>query len=353
MSDYDSSLPARTEEAGDIDVFISDGTTTGNPANKLKVHPNGSVDTNTTQAPGSKIIITDGDGDDIDVNPDGSVNAVVTATNLDIRELDAAQDSVEAIQDTHDDLNANANIQVADVDVSDANPVPMSDAGGSITVDAENLDIRDLAFVTDSVDVSGSEVALDAATLAALEEVTVQNGAGAAAVNIQDGGNSITIDDGGTSITVDAVDLDIRELTHASGTPDSVQIGDGVEILQVNTDGSINVKVDNDISGDEICVFETSTLAAGATIDHDYAVTAAKTFIGQNVWASGSGKIKVTVLVNAIPKFVGFNSTANPNVNIPLAKICKANATEVVRITIENRENQPQDVYSTLTGVEV
>ena len=37
-------------------------------------------------------------------------------------------------------------------------------------------------------------VGLDASTLAALESITVQNGAGAAAVNIQDGGNSITVD---------------------------------------------------------------------------------------------------------------------------------------------------------------
>lgn len=34
-------------------------------------------------------------------------------------------------------------------------------------------------------------------------DVTVDNGAGAAAVNIQDGGNSITVDDGGGSVTVD------------------------------------------------------------------------------------------------------------------------------------------------------
>lgn len=70
----------------------------------------------------------------------------------------------------------------------------ISDAGGSLTVDATNLDIRDLVFATDKVDVTGSEVSLDSATLAALESITVQNGAGAAAVNIQDGGNSITVD---------------------------------------------------------------------------------------------------------------------------------------------------------------
>lgn len=43
-------------------------------------------------------------------------------------------------------------------------------------------------------------VSLDATSLAALESITVQNGAGAAAVNIQDGGNSITVD-GSVSIT--------------------------------------------------------------------------------------------------------------------------------------------------------
>lgn len=65
----------------------------------------------------------------------------------------------------------------------------------SIEVTANNLDIRDLVFATDKVDVSGStNIGLDAASLAALESITVQNGAGAAAVNIQDGGNSITVD---------------------------------------------------------------------------------------------------------------------------------------------------------------
>lgn len=55
----------------------------------------------------------------------------------------------------------------------------IQDNGGSITVDGT--------------------VALDAASLSALENVTVQNPGGASAVNIQDGGNSITVD-GGTGL---------------------------------------------------------------------------------------------------------------------------------------------------------
>lgn len=118
--------------------------------------------------------------------------------------------------------------------------IAVTDNGGSLTVDGT--------------------VELGATTLAALESITVQNGAGGAAVNIQDGGNSITVDgsvsitgdvnvtqgtspwvigDGGGSITVDASDLDIRDLTHVS---DSVKIGDGTDFLAVNADGSINVQ---------------------------------------------------------------------------------------------------------------
>ena len=42
-------------------------------------------------------------------------------------QLDSVDDSVEVLQDTHDDLNANANIQIGDVDVSDSNKVPIKD----------------------------------------------------------------------------------------------------------------------------------------------------------------------------------------------------------------------------------
>ena len=39
--------------------------------------------------------------------------------------LESALDSVEVLQDTHDNLNGNANLQVGDTDVSNGNPVPV------------------------------------------------------------------------------------------------------------------------------------------------------------------------------------------------------------------------------------
>lgn len=242
MADYDSSLPARTESAGDIDVFISDATTS---TQKLKVNADGSIDTNF--ATGSKIIVTDGT-DDLEVNADGSINV--------------KQDK--------------------------------------------------LAFATDTVDVSGSDV----------------------------------------TATVSATDLDIRDL---SASTDSVQANlfdeAGVAYSQANP---LPVELTQDQSGDEIVDFNTSAaVAKDASVNHDYTVSAGKTFLGEEAWVSGSGKLKAELLVNGAIKWVGFNSTANPNIRIPLEKIMKANATEVIRFTITNRDKQAQDVYSTLTGLEI
>ena len=121
---------------------------------------------------------------------DAGGSLTVDAVDLDIRDLDSATDSVEVLQATHDSLNANANIQVGDVDVSNANPVPMSDAGGSITVDSVDFDIRDLTAVSDSVQshlydgagtaltstLVGADQALDVNVVAS-EELTVNDAA--------------------------------------------------------------------------------------------------------------------------------------------------------------------------------
>lgn len=115
--------------------------------------------------------------------------------------------------------------------------IVVEDGGGSITVDAVNLDIRNLVFADDKVDVSGSTVELGATTLAALESITVSGTVELGATTLA-ALESITVVDGGGSLTVDASDLDIRDLTHVS---DSVKIGDGTDFLAIEANGSINV----------------------------------------------------------------------------------------------------------------
>ena len=118
-------------------------------------------------------------------------------------------------------------------------------ASGDLAID---IDIRDLAFAQDSVDVSGSEVSLDAATLAALETITVIatdldiRNLVFATDKVDASGSEVSLDAATLAaletITVTATDLDIRDLTHVS---DSTKIGDGTDFLAVNADGSINV----------------------------------------------------------------------------------------------------------------
>jgi hypothetical protein len=171
-------------ESDNVGAYIrsSDGTliTHTNVGGKDALDVNIVNDINVAIAPGSEIKITDGT-DDLAINADGSINAVVTATDLDIRNLAFATDKVDV-------------------------------SGSSVTVTAADLDIRDLAFATDKVDVSGSTVELGATTLAALE-----------------------------NITVSATDFDIRNLSAAQ---DNVAIANGANVLAVNADGSINVNAD-------------------------------------------------------------------------------------------------------------
>lgn len=258
MADFDSSLPIRTEADGDVVVKISDATV---PAQQLAVESDGSVNVNASLVANSEIKITDGT-DDLAINGDGSINATVSATNL---------------------------------------------------------DIRDLTFAADKVDASGSTVALDSATLTALE-----------------------------NITVSATNLDIRDLTHAS---DSVKVGDGTDFLAVNADGSINVVVAASATpvGTSVADYDTqASLASAASDTHTY--TSTGNFYLSQISASASGKMKIVVAVNGATKLVMFNSTANPNMVVTLDRPILATNTQTVTIARTNLDNQTMDVYSTVIG---
>lgn len=79
-----------------------------------------------------------------------------------------------------------------------------------------NLDIRDLVFATDKVDVSGSSVSIS---------------------------GTVGVTQSTSPWVVSASDLDIRDLIH---TQDSIKIGDGTDFLAINSDGSINVADNHD-----------------------------------------------------------------------------------------------------------
>lgn len=231
--------------------------------------------------------------------------------------------------------------------------VNITDNSGSLTVDSTNFDIRDLTFVTDSVDVSGSQVSLDAATLAALENITVSS----TDLDIRDltfATDKVDVTGSDVTATVTAIDLDIRDLTHVS---DSIKIGDGTEFLAINADGSINVVPQED-PGTEVVNYSVGVAIAGAaSSNHDLVFTSASKLY--QVLSSASGKLKVEVQIetgSATNVFnticVRFNSTATPDCDMTLTKYATIPAGARVRVIRTNKDNQAQDLYSTIVAIE-
>lgn len=92
------------------------------------------------------------------------------------------------------------------------NPIPISDNGGSVTVDSTNLDIRDLTFADDKVDASGTVLGAGTNYVGKVRltdgatdgEIVPLAGYNAQAVAVVDGsGNQITSFGGGTQYTED------------------------------------------------------------------------------------------------------------------------------------------------------
>lgn len=103
----------------------------------------------------------------------------------------------------------------------------------------------------------------------------------------------------------------------------------------------------------------TASVAANASSNHDYAITATKTLSLKKVWASSSGKLKAEVQTSPdgttfTSYWVGFNSTANPSIDIDLGEVTiqTTGTGSKVRVILTNRDNQAEDVYSTISGVE-
>jgi hypothetical protein len=116
-----------------------------------------------------------------------------------------------------------------------------------------------------------------------------------------------------------------------------------------------------DSEGTEVNNFlKSSAVAAAATANHDYTVTAAMTLKLSQIWASASGKMKIEVQIETaaasgtfVTRFVGFNSTANPNVELPVKENITVVTGAKVRVIRTNLDNQAQDLYSTISGHEI
>ena len=163
-----------------------------------------------------------------------------------------------------------------------------------------------------------------------------------------------------------ALDIEVEEdAAHVSGQRglmplavrndlNTVMTSDDGDYSPITTDktGAVRVTVvDPTASNTELCEFKTTaSLAAGAVASHDYTVGTGVTLKLDDIYASASGRIRVEILIDTDTKFVGFNSTANAQVEFsPKGKIEVA-AGSVVKVSITNLDEDAFDVYSTTLG---
>lgn len=104
---------------------------------------------------------------------------------------------------------------------------------------------------------------------------------------------------------------------------------------------------------------DASAIGSGASDNHDYTVTAAKTLTLTSVSGSASGKAKMLISIETgvatgvfTTRFVHFNSTATPDMYQPLTAPIQVAAGVRVRVVMSNRDLLAEDLYSTISGSE-
>lgn len=261
---------------------------------------------------------------------DGTSAVTVTGGTLGVVVNNAAGAGAVNIQDGGNSITVDGSVSIT----------------GSVTVTATDLDIRDLVFATDKVDVSGSTLGANSGV--DIGDVTVNNAAGASAVNIQDGGNSITVDG---AVTVSATDLDIRDLTLAQ---DAVKIS-----ANTTANSAINpIFVQSAVAAvvGAVSDYDTATVAANSASNHDYTVTTSMLLSEVSFSSSGGGKVELQVgpVASLVSKWVGFVPKQGGTVTIefPVPILVPVTSTGTVRLIRTNRENQAQDLYSTIVGID-
>lgn len=129
----------------------------------------------------------------------------------------------------------------------------------------------------------------------------------------------------------------------------------------VSNTNPVPVQLTSALIGTSVNDYNTaSAIAAGSSSNHTYTITAAKTFNGKKIWASASGKLKIEVQISPdgvtyTSKWVGFNSTANPNISIDLDELVflESGTGSTIRIIRTNEDKAAMDLYSTISGTEV
>lgn len=119
----------------------------------------------------------------------------------------------------------------------------------------------------------------------------------------------------------------------------------------VSNTNPVPVTLSTTSPGTAIQDYHTSAaLAAGSSATFTYTVVAAHTFNLERIWSSASGKIKAVAQIGGTTFMVGFNSTANPNIDMTIISPPTIAAAGTVSVIITNDDKAAMDVYCTIEG---
>lgn len=112
--------------------------------------------------------------------------------------------------------------------------------------------------------------------------------------------------------------------------------------------------------GIEVVDYLTSaSVASDASVNHDYTVGGGVSLKVDRVFASASSRSKIEVQVEDgvgegtfTSVAVAFGTSSDPNMLIEFGKVLEVAAGVILRVIRTNRDNQAQDLYSTIMGVE-
>ena len=332
MADQNTSLPVRTQTNGDIAAKIVDGTTT---SQALAIDASGRVTTK----------LDDGNGNIITSQANGAQRA----------------------------LDVGINVSGVQIDPRSIRALTSSDV---VTVDQGTS-----PWVDNLTQVGGAAIALGQTTMSASLPVTIASNQSALTVNqgtspwvtsistalpagtniigkveITDGTNTAGVTAASTA-AVATQPAEVVALSPNSPLPAGTNaIGSVLANIQVGSAAVSNtnpvpVSLTTSSPGLAVQDYHTSVaLAAASSVTFTYTVAASHTFNLERVWASASGKIKVVVQNGATNIYTGFNSTANPNIDITVMSPPTIAAAGTVNVIITNDDLLAMDVYCTIEG---
>lgn len=371
MADYNSSLPVRTENAGDVKNIQVDATV---PSQGASIDANGA----------GKQRLADSSGNLVTSGAQGTQRALDVEINFGSAVIDPR--SVRALT-AADVVTANQGIAGA---TANAWPVKLTDGTNTVAVapaSAAATALQSAAVValspnsplpagTNSIgtvkaqlqDSAGTAITLGQKTMSASIPVVISSDQTHFPVELQDNaGNGLTSQVNGAQraldvgINVAGVQIDPRQIRALLATDVVTANVKDATGNPFSTSNPLPVIISNTLPGTEVNDYNTvAAVAAQGVSNHDYTISAGKTFKGHKFHATASGKLKIEIQVSTdgvtfVTKFVSFNSTAFPDINLDFGSmsLTDSGTGSKIRIIRTNKDLTAQDLYSTISGQEV